>query len=199
MCRCPRLEHLHIDAFPYTFSEDSLFTFLAAHPGLLSLSLPRLHSLGISSYPHILRCCPLLTSLSIATPRFFFGDASSENDSVLHSVINTTDWARLAPDWRNLQIHGTGGGVVLHRYLLPILAAIGSQLRSLRLEDGIMSAWHDIGQHCPHLVDLDISESQNGRGCETQVGGCGGKKDMNERRRERESRLLNARAGDKTF
>ena len=179
MCRCPHLKHLHIDILSTTYSIDSLFTFLSAHPGLLSLSLYH-DTLEMSSYPHILCCCPFLTSLSINTRSLGYYSSDYDCDS-LYSMMNTTDWAHLAPRWRDLQIYGSGGGVVLHQYMLPVLAAIGSQLRSLHMEDGMMSAWQDIGQYCPHLVELDISEYDGYGGCLTEVGGCGGRRAMNGR------------------
>ena len=95
--------------------------------------------------------------------------------------MNTTDWAHLASHWRDLQIYGSQGGIFLHQYMLPMLVAIGSQLRSLHLENGTMSAWQDIGQYCPHLVELDISEYNGYEGCLTEVGGCGGGRAMNGR------------------
>ena len=88
--------------------------------------------------------------------------------------MNATDWAHLLPHLRELRINGWRTGFDVHQFLVPIFAAIGSQLRSLYAKDGNMSSWQAIGQYCHNLVELHIAEhtlDSHPRGCETKVWG----------------------------
>lgn len=88
--------------------------------------------------------------------------------------MNATNWAHLLPHLQDLRIICRREGIDIHQLLVPVFAAIASQLRILHAKERDMSTWQAIGQYCSNLVELDISEQPTDghpRGCETKVRG----------------------------